>query len=69
MATYKALVGLTFPAGSKNIERAKAGDLDAVTKWTRVKAGATTSDIPAASVKWLLADGHIEAVSTDADVH
>jgi hypothetical protein len=60
---YKALVGLTYPVGTANIERAKAGKLDAVTNWKRAEPGEVVDDIPAVSVPWLLRKGHIEAVA------
>jgi hypothetical protein len=62
MATYKALVGLTFPAGKKNLAKAAAGMTDVVTRWTRVEAGKVTSDIPTSSLPWLLEQGLIEPV-------
>jgi hypothetical protein len=59
---YKALVGLTFPVGDENVKRAKAGDMDKVTRWKRVEAGGVADDIPAVSLPWLLEQGQIEAV-------
>lgn len=62
MKRYRALVGLTYPDGAANVELARKGKLDKVTKWKRVEPGEIVSDIPAASIPWLLADGKIELV-------
>jgi hypothetical protein len=60
---YEVLTGLTYPIGEANINKAKAGKLDEVTKWKRAEPGEVVDDIPAVSVPWLLRKGHIEAVA------
>lgn len=47
MTKYRALTGLNYPG--------KDGE-------KRVEAGEVVTDLPAKSVRWLLAGGHIEEV-------
>jgi len=67
MRTYKALVGLTYPVGSANIDRARKHKKDEVTEWKRVEPGETADDIPAPSIPWLLRSGRIEPVGEPDD--
>lgn len=62
MTRYRVLVGLTYPDGTTNVDRARRGNLSEVTTWKRVEPGEIVSDIPAASISWLLADGKIELI-------
>ena len=59
---YLVKTGLTYPVGEANIKKAKAGKLDAVTKWKSVEPGEVVDDIPKESLPWLLDGGRIEAV-------
>jgi hypothetical protein len=59
---YEAVTGITYPDGADNVKRAKAGQLDKVTKWVRLEAGDDASDVPSEDVAWLLREGHIRVV-------
>jgi hypothetical protein len=59
---YEALTGIDYPDGPENVKRAKAGQLEKVTKWVRLEAGDDASDVPAEDIAWLLKAGHIRAV-------
>jgi hypothetical protein len=59
---YEVLTGLTYPIGEANVNKAKAGKLDEVTKWKRAEPGEVVDDIPAVSIAWLLEQGQIAEV-------
>lgn len=61
MKTYRALVGLSYPASDKDLKLC----LDKKEhKRKEVEAGEIVSDIPDVSVPWLLAKGRIEEVDS-----
>lgn len=65
--SYRALVGLNYPTAPDIIARLLRGENVPFEERgeRRVEAGEIVSDIPAASIPWLLEAGEIEEVAAD----
>lgn len=64
MAEYRVLNGISYPTDPKIVRRLLAGEH---IPWTarhlkRAEPGDVVADLPAASVPWLLEQGHIAPV-------
>ncbi len=59
-ANHEIVVGLKYPVGADNIDKARTGNMDAVTEWREAEPGDIVDDIPTVSAGWLLARGAIK---------
>lgn len=57
---YRALTGLSYPANEREAAKHRRGER---CEYREVERGEVVADIPARSLAWLLAGGHIEKVA------